>query len=300
MKALGQILLYLVATVLIGALLAPPLFWSAHGLAAHLHDARLDAFLAKTEFQRFFDRSIMIAALVLLWPLLRALRIENFGYDLGLRRDRRGWQRLTAGFLAAVVMLLILWGILFLSGICRLHQHVDYGRLAWQVPVTALVVSVLEEVFFRGALQGAVRKTTVDTFAMVAVAVLFASVHFLKPPGGGMLPQDIHWWSGLAVLPDTLWRFRQPGLLFGGFSTLLLAGLILGYARVRTRSLWMPVGLHAGWIFGDKGLTAITRHTDTGLWLGPDIPNTLVGLAPLLTLLASWALVWWMLRSAEN
>jgi membrane protease YdiL (CAAX protease family) len=92
--------------------------------------------------------------------------------------------------------------------------------------------------------------------------------------------------------------FGQPGLLLGGFATLLLAGLILGYARARTRSLWMPIGLHAGWIVGEKGLMAVTRRSVEWPWLGPDIPNTLVGLAPLLTLLITWGIVWWMLRDA--
>jgi membrane protease YdiL (CAAX protease family) len=168
----------------------------------------------------------------------------------------------------------------------------SYGKLAW-LPVTALVVSVLEEILFRGALQGAVRKTTVDDFAIVVVAVLFAAVHFLKPPAHGVPATDIRWWSGLALLPDTLDQFRQPALLLGGFSTLLVVGLILGYARERTRSLWMPVGLHAGWILGKMGLLAVTRHSEAWPWLGPDV---LVGLAPLLTLLATWGIVWLMLR----
>ncbi|HEX4086421.1 MAG TPA: CPBP family intramembrane glutamic endopeptidase [Chthoniobacteraceae bacterium] len=296
MKALGQILLYLAAVVLLGALLAPPLFWLAHAAAGHLHDASFSAFIAKTDFQRYFDRGILVAALALLWPLLRAFRIENFGHDLGLRRDRHGWRRLFAGAAVALGTFLALWAILYFAGLCRLRGHVNYGALMWQVPLTAVTVSVLEEFFFRGALQGAVRKTTVDGFALVTVAVLFAAVHFLKPAGAEIAPADVHWWSGLAVLPDTLWMFQQPGLLLGGFTTLLLVGLILGYARMRTRSLWMPVGLHAGWIVGEKGLGALTRHGVAWPWLGPNIPNTLVGLAPVLTLVAAWAIVALMLR----
>ena len=300
MKALGQILLYLIATVFIGALLAPPLFWITHAAAPHLHYAALDAFVAKTEFQRYFDRGVTIAAIALLWPLLRALQIEDFGYSLGLKRDRRGWQRMGAGFLVALVVLLVLWVVLWLGGISRLKSHLEYGRLAWQIPLTAIVVSLLEEMLFRGALQGAVRKTTVDGFAMVTVAILFAAVHFLKPPGSSIGTSGLHWWSGLAVLPETVWRFRQPGLLLGGFGTLLVAGLILGYARNRTRSLWMPIGLHAGWVAGEKGMMAAMRHGESWPWLGPDIPNTMVGLAPILALLLTWGIVWLMVRNAYD
>jgi membrane protease YdiL (CAAX protease family) len=295
LKALGQILLYLAATVLIAALLAPPLFWIAQAAGAHLGNATLTAFLAKTDFARYFDRAIMIAALALLWPLLSALEIDNFGRDLGLVRDRWGWQRLAAGFLIALVTLLLLGAILILTGVYRLHSHLAYGKLAW-LPVIAAVVSVIEEFLFRGALQGAVRKTTVDGFALVAVAFLYAAVHFMKPPAHGLAPSAIHWWSGFALLPDAFSQFRDPGLLVGGFSTLLLAGLILGYARDRTRSLWMPVGLHAGWILGKMSLVEVTRHSEAWPWLGPDI---LIGLAPLLTLALAWAIVWWLLRNVR-
>jgi len=226
--------------------------------------------------------------------MLWALQIENFGYDLGLARDRRGLRRMVMGFLVALVTLLILGGILILTDVYRLRSHPPYGRLAW-LPVTALVVSVVEEFLFRGVLQGAVRKTAVDGFAMVSVAVLFAAVHFLSPTG--MEPPEMHWWSGLALLPETLGQFRQPALLLGGFTTLLAVGLILGYARNRTRSLWMPVGLHGGWILGKMGLLAVTRHPEAWPWVGPDV---LVGLGPLLTLLTVWGIVWWMLRNAGD
>ncbi len=119
-----------------------------------------------------------------------------------------------AGFAAALATLLILGGILMWTGVCRMRSHIPYGKLAW-IPATALVVSLIEETLFRGALQGAVRKTTVDEFAMVSVAVLYAAVHFLKPPAHGMGPGAVHWWSGLALLPDTFSQFRRAGTAAG-------------------------------------------------------------------------------------
>lgn len=292
MKAFGQIVLYLAATVLLGALLAPPLFWIAHAIAGPLHNDAFSAFVAKTDFPRYFDRGILIAALILLWPLLRALKIANFTSALGLQRDRHGWKRFTAGFLIALIPILILGAILIGAGIYRLHSHPAYSKLA-MLPVTAIVVSLIEEFLFRGALQGAVRKTTVDHFAMISVAVLFAAVHFLKPPDHSIPPAALHWWSGLELLPSTLSQFSQPALLFGGFTILLIVGLILGYSRDRTRSLWMPVGLHTGWVLGKMSLLDITRHSIAWPWLGPDI---LIGLAPLITLLITGAIVAWLLK----
>jgi len=293
LKALGQILLYLAATVLIGALLAPPLYWAVNGVAGHLHNARLDAFVAKTDFQRYFHRSMTIAAIGLLWPLLRALRIGDFGHSLGLRRVRHKWQPLGAGFLLALGSLALLGCLLIFTGAWRMRSHFPYEKVLW-LPVTAFTVSVIEEFLFRGVLQGVVRRTTVDAFAIFSVAALFAGVHFLNPRGAE--PAEVHWWSGLALLPDTLWQFRRPGLVLGGFTTLLVAGLILGYARHRTHSLWLPVGLHAGWIFGKMALMDSTRQTEAWPWVGPDI---MVGLGPLLALLAVWGAVWWLLKDAR-
>jgi membrane protease YdiL (CAAX protease family) len=294
LKALGQIFLYLAATVLIGALLAPVLFWMAHAAVGYVGNEWLTEFVAKTEFLRYFHRAMTVTALGLLWPLMRMLRIENFREDLGLKRDRWGWHRLTAGVVAALGMLLALAGILIFTGVYRMHTHMQYGKLAW-VPVTAAVVGVLEEFMFRGVLQGVVRKTTMDGFAMGAVAVLFAAVHFLSPNGTN--PVEIHWWSGLALLPDTLGQFRQPALFLAGFSTMVVVGLALGYARLRTRSLWMPVGLHAGWVAGKMGLLLVTRQSVAWPWVGPDI---LIGLGPLATVLATWGIVWWMLKDVRR
>jgi membrane protease YdiL (CAAX protease family) len=293
LKALGQILLYLAATILIGALLAPPLYWTAHSIAGHAHSTSLDNFLSRTDFERFFHRAMTISALGLLWPLLRGLRIRNFAFDLGLVPDRRGWKRLLAGFLIALAPLLVLAGILVLTGVYRLHSHLDYKKLL-TIPITAVVVSVVEEFLFRGALQGAVRRTAVDTFAIFSVAVLFAIVHFLTPQTPA--PAEIHWWSGLALLPDTLSQFSQPGMLLLGFTTLLMVGIILGYARYRTRSLWMPIGLHAGWVIGKMSLMEVVRHREAWPWVGPDI---LTGLGPLLTLLATGGIAWWLLRDTR-
>jgi len=293
LKALGQILLYLAASVLIGALLAPPLYWLAHALAGGLHSQALDGFLQRTDFERFFHRSMTIAALALLWPLLRALKIEDMGPSLGLVRDSLGWKRLLAGLLLSLVPLLLLAGLLLATGIYRLHSTVDYHKLA-AVPLTAVVVSLVEEFLFRGVLQGVVRKTAVDWFAILSVGVLFAAVHFLSPQAAE--PAAIHWWSGLALLPDTLAQFRQPALLLGGFTTLLLVGLILGYARCRTRSLWLPVGLHGGWVLGKMSLMDGLRHSAAWPWVGPDI---LTGLGPLLTLLATGGLLCWLLKDAR-
>ena len=40
---------------------------------------------------------------------------------------------------------------------------------------------------------------------------------------------------------------------------LFAVGLILGYSRLKTKSLWLGIGLHAGWVFGIKFFSPFTR-----------------------------------------
>ena len=56
MKEIRKILLFLLGSALLGALLAPWLFWGGKWLATRTHWQ----FLADAEFAKFFDRSVLI------------------------------------------------------------------------------------------------------------------------------------------------------------------------------------------------------------------------------------------------
>lgn len=78
-------------------------------------------------------------------------------------------------------------------------------------------------------------------------------------------------------------------LMLAGFTTLFLLGWILADARLRTRSLWLPIGLHAGWIFASGAFNKIA-HRDAIIlpWLGK---NLLVGIVPLGVGAITWLLM---------
>ena len=78
-------------------------------------------------------------------------------------------------------------------------------------------------------------------------------------------------------------------LVAAAFTTLFLIGWILADARVQTRSLWLPMGLHAGWIFGNGAFNRIAHREMLALpWLGK---NLLVGIVPLGVCFVTWLLV---------
>jgi len=67
---------------------------------------------------------------------------------------------------------------------------------------------------------------------------------------------------------------------------------------VTTRSLWLPIGLHAGWVFAQQTSNLFLQTTASGPsawlpWVGPNLVSGAVptGLLPLAALLATGLLV---------
>ena len=288
MRPALTLLLYLAAALGLGALLAPVLCWG--GERAGLHDI---------DFHRYFDRAAFLAALLLLPLAARALEVRGWG-DFGLRRNPAGPAQAALGFGIALAGLWALAAV-GLAGGAFTWRPPGAGKLAGAIALaalSALAASAVEELFFRGALQGLVaRRARTAWGPVVFIAAFFAVLHFLKPPSGTIAAGEVTWTSGLAMVPRAFWQFGRPGLVLAGWTTLLLVGLVLGYARWRTGSLWAGFGLHAGWIFGLKSFSAVSRRTDaTWPWFGE---NLLLGVGPVLTVVLTGALVWWWLgRSA--
>src|SRR5687768_1882675 len=175
LKDIAKIFAYLAAVILLGALLAPPLYWGAQWLAGH----GVFPALAGFKFQKFFNRAAMITAIVLLWPTIRWLRVGGWR-DLGLEPDPRWRQHLLAGFLIAGLTVAALAGAYWQLDIYRLRQEIAWSKIP-VIALSAVSVALLEEALFRGAILGLVRRTLRPYAALFWVTALFAIVHFLKP-----------------------------------------------------------------------------------------------------------------------
>jgi len=130
-------------------------------------------------------------------------------------------------------------------------------------------------------------------------SALFSILHFLKPETAE--PHTIHWFSGFALIPGAFAQFNDPWLVMGGFTTLFCIGWILGYSRLKTRSLWVAIGLHAGWVFGIMSFSKATRRLmkaeETLPWFGGDLK---VGLGSVAVVLLTGLFVWGYLRKRRN
>jgi membrane protease YdiL (CAAX protease family) len=297
---LPKIIAYLGAVMVGGALLAPQIaalaWWAKDALA----DSQLGVVkwlldeIERAHFNRFFNRGVLVCAVLFLWPLVRSLKL---GRDL-----MPTWQPLGRGVglwlggfgLAAGSLLLMGWGF-YEAGAYAPATEPRWSK--WDNALSAaLGAGIIEEVFFRGAILGILLRTQRRGVAVFWCTFIFAFVHFLKPPVGWEIEDaDIRWWSGFLVLGQIFKGFGDAQFLIAEFSTLFAVGWVLAWARLRTGQLWLSMGLHGGWIFGLKyfsGVTAGSVALGSGEWLPWIGINLKIGLVPLvMVLLTGWMAV---------
>lgn len=261
MRPLRALAIYIAVVFIGGALLAPWLHWLAQPFA-HAFPK-----LAREPFHRYVDRSLLILALGGLWLLLKNLGAAS-PKDIGLVHPAGQWKKLGAGFLLGFISLAIVAGLALAVGARHLNGKLSGGRLVEKflgAMATAVVVAVLEEILFRGALFGALRKVFHWIFALVISSMIYAIVHFLESPKE---PAAITWLSGMQLLPSMLGNFVNWREVIPGFFNLTLAGALLALAYQRTGNLYFSIGLHAGWIFWLKLYGAVTAKVPAAnLWL---------------------------------
>ena len=256
MRPVRSLLFYLGFVLLGGALLAPWLYWTAQFLAIHFPALEK---MAGNPFHRFVNRSLLAMALIGLWPFLRGLDVRTLR-DIGVVKPAGEWHRLAHGGAVGFCSLACVAGVVLVAGARTMNGEISAVRLVEKMlgaAVTAIVVAVVEEMLFRGAIFGALRKTCRCPVALVISSVVYAAVHFF---GKTDLTGGVSWASGLAVLPLMLRGFVDIEQVVPGFFNLTMAGALLALAYQRTGNLYFSVGLHGGWIFWLKSYGFLTRE----------------------------------------
>jgi uncharacterized protein len=194
----------------------------------------------------------LAAALVANWLALRMF--EDRGLSaIGLTANRIAAGNAVAGVAGGIAAASLVLGPPLLAGAAHLARSTG-PPVNGAIPVVILLLaagSIGEEMLFHGyafqILLGALGRYA----AIFAVGALFALMHMWNPHAT---------WFGLANT--------------AGF------GILFGYAFLRTRDLWLPIGLHFGWnctlpLFGVNlsGLKmGVTGHevvwTAGALWSG--------------------------------
>lgn len=110
-------------------------------------------------------------------------------------------------------------------GSIHFQLHVSAPALVRAAVVSLLLLfgALLEELSFRGYPFQKLTEAFGAFWAVMALSVLFGAVH--------------------------LWNPDAQGWLSWGFFNTLAVGTLFALGRIRTGSLWFPVGLHFGWNF---------------------------------------------------
>jgi len=294
MPAYLKIPVYLIVAIVAGALVAPPVFW----LGQFLSSSGVSDWLAGFPFHRVLSRCLQVSLIVLLWPALRWIGLRRPS-DLGFRPNPVPLRDLLAGLIFALVTTALLAGVLFVLGFLSLRANPDLPVLA-RIFGTAAVVSVVEEVIFRGVILGVCLWGLRPRGAILVSTLIFAALHFIKPSKAVLEPDQVQWFSGLAETLGFAAGLPSPWILFFGVASLVMVGWILARAAVDTASLWLPIGLHAGWIFGVQATNLFFKSGTADAagqifpWVGPSLVSGTVptGVLPL----ACLALAGWLVR----
>ncbi len=293
---LTKIFLYLASVCAVGIVVSPVAYWICQWLIGEGWLQMLSGF----PFHRYFTRTLQVAALTLLVPLVFWLRIRRIE-DFGIQRNEQWDKELCIGFSAAFACLSLLGCGYVFSGVYGLRDSWEWSKV-FQILATAAVVAPLEEIVFRGVILGLVSRAFGTVSGGIFSAALFALLHFVKPSKTD-LGDPVTWASG----------WEQFVLLFSGLppfpvsayaaATLFFVGLFLAWTVVQTRSLWLAIGLHAGWIIAQQGLNGVAKYRavpkDALLpWIGESVVSGAVptGLLPLGALLFLWGGIFLWLR----
>lgn len=157
-----------------------------------------------------------------------------------------------------------------------------WGAALWGAILSSMQAAIGEEVVFRAYLLPGLRTRWSDALAILAMSVMFAAPHLLVATAG-----------------------ETPWPLF--VAALALPGMMLGWAYLRSGSLWLPIGIHFAWNFvqgdllglpgaaGPNQFGALTTLIGPAWLVGTDygIEVGLLGLIPLLLVAAG---AWWWTR----
>ena len=306
-----KVWLYAAATVLLGAWTAPLLYNAGKALAEICATKQtngplewLAGICQRTDFPGFFAAGLVISAVLLFLPFmqwLRGGRAAALGNPWSFRlpecaRARAAGQQLVknplglrqsvTGFLLVTALFLMIAGVMVLVGIFEWKYPAEsVAKLVLRAFATALGLAVLQEILFRGVAMGIFLRAMRPAAALGMSALLFALVHFLNPPPILNVADPDAAGTGFELLRKIAAQFSEPRIVLGTFTPLLALGGVLAYARWRTASLCLPIGLHAGWIFTNMILGGVPLKQ---------------GLAPLAGILIAGVLTHHLTRPADD
>ena len=205
--------------------------------------------------------------------------------SLGVKIRRQTLIDIFAGISITFLMMAAIFYVMF--GLSWL----TFNGFAWQFdPISTVLPSVF-------------------TFFIIFICVgwneeLFSRGYQLQTLASGL---NLFWGAVLSAAVFGVIHLRNPHATWVSTAGIFFAGIFFAYAYIRTRQLWLPIGLHIGWnffegvVFGfpvsGLGIYPLTRIQVVGpeLWTGgPFGPEA--GLIILPSMMLGALLIYWFTR----
>ncbi|MGF1494342.1 MAG: CPBP family intramembrane glutamic endopeptidase [Microcoleaceae cyanobacterium] len=199
----------------------------------------------------------------------------------GLIFNQNSLWRLLAGLCLGFASVFLLFGLESLPGwVTWESASGSFWRIMIEGGLVALGIGFAEELLFRGWLLGELKQDYLAQQTLWASSLIFATLHFLKPP-----EEILRTWP------------QFPGLVLLGL-TLVFGKFILWSDRTKSSvlplqtktwngNLGFPIGLHTGLVWGYYLINVGNLITYTGQvpdWITGIDRNPLAGIAGLATL----------------
>ena len=136
-------------------------------------------------------------------------------------RDPKAARHLLEGLVGGAIIFSVAVGIAAALGIYRIVGLGDFKGLVPALIASAVFPAVSEEMLFRGILFRWLEEFGGSWVALLITSALFGAAHLANP--------NASWVAAVGIAFE--------------------AGVMLGAAYMLTRSLWLPMGLHAAWNF---------------------------------------------------
>jgi membrane protease YdiL (CAAX protease family) len=295
MKSYQRLLIFMLLVLAFTALASP---WAAAAWD-FMGGASLIGREEPVTFSRIFNRFFMIAAILLFFACRGLLKIDS-PTRLGLVPKTRAARDVVIGLCLALGSMMVLGFIMSLADVYQPFFRLSLNRSVEECAkalLTAATVGVLEEIFFRGIIFRGLSEDWKPLPAFAAANFFYSALHFIKPADETIL-SGIDPWAGFRHLFATFAPLLDPAEIASGVVGLWLIGIVLSYAFARTGTLYLSIGLHAGWIISIKTVRVFGdyRRQDLGWLFGSADPKIVSGVATWAGVILVGIAVHWITR----
>jgi uncharacterized protein len=313
-KPLFALLLIFFAAPLLAALISPWVYMAVQSRSAevlqwvreseaagtNLFWADIAGSVFTSPLRRINDRIVLILVLALLAPAYRLSGLHGRA-DFGIPQRKDSLRLFGTGLITAAASMLFVYAAGLFAGVYGAEEvGGDIASELLKIIIGMLLIGVIEEILFRGFILTALRKSLGPVTAVLLSSALFAAVHFIKPADPEITGR---WFSGFLLLADPF--AAAGGTFWPELCTLFFMGTVLATLSLWTRSVYLAIGLHAGWVWIMMLFRLFTENQGRLVWLyGPGEWISKGWAGPLMALTV-WAVVFatrkkWIALGAEE